>query len=77
MRNVFSAILAVVGAIVLASLLVLPGPVDDTDASALQRSGLSLYIDARTGCQYLSTGRGLTPRLNENGKQICEKKGGK
>lgn len=38
-------------------------------------SNMSLKIDHATGCQYLSNGifGGLTPRLDKNGRQICEK----
>lgn len=47
-------------------------PRDDTDAPG-KRSGLNLYTDNKTGCQYLSApfGRALTPRLDANGQQIC------
>lgn len=35
-------------------------------------SGMALYTDAMTGCQYLSAPFGnLIPRLDRNGKQIC------
>ena len=51
--------------------VVLPVGRDDTDGES--RSGLRLRTDARTGCQYLeSTGGGLTPRLDRNGKHVCE-----
>lgn len=32
-----------------------------------------VYRDRLTGCEYLSTGefKGITPRLREDGKQIC------
>jgi hypothetical protein len=44
---------------------------DDTDP-ADGHSGMSLYIDARTGCQYVAAPFGaLTPRLDRTGKQIC------
>ena len=50
---------------------VLPVGRDDTDGES--RSGLNLRTDARTGCQYLeSMGGGLTPRLDRNGRHICE-----
>ena len=62
----------VVGALALCAYLVTRTP---TDVSALRRSGMTLFVDARTGCQYLSAGRGLTPRLDETGKQICKKGG--
>jgi len=48
---------------------------DDTDKSGWKRSGMQLYTDHKTGCQYLSGGLfgGITPRVDENGKHICEK----
>jgi hypothetical protein len=33
-----------------------------------KRSGMSLLIDHGTGCQYLSVGRSLTPRIASDGK---------
>jgi len=38
------------------------------------RSGLLLYTDHLTGCQYLKGGTlgGITPRLDRSGKQICK-----
>lgn len=47
-------------------------PHDDTDAPG-QRSGLSLYTDRLTGCQYVGTFFSLTPRLNSAGLPICVK----
>lgn len=48
--------------------------VDDTDGT--RRSGMVLYTDAATGCQYLGvSGSGITPRMDEDGYQVC--KGGK
>lgn len=36
---------------------------------------MSVYVDDLTGCQYLRTYKGgITPRLNKDGKQICEVK---
>lgn len=44
---------------------------DDTDAPG-RRSGMRLSTDYRTGCQYLaSPWGGITPRMDRNGKQIC------
>lgn len=45
---------------------------DDTDNYAdRQRSGLVIYTDHRTGCQYLSRFLGgLTPRLDKNSEHI-------
>lgn len=49
-----------------------PMPYDDTD-NPPNRSGMILYTDSLTGCQYLSVSRsgGITPRMGANGKQIC------
>lgn len=44
---------------------------DSTD-TATNRSGMRLYTDAATGCQYLGQPQGgLTPRLDESGRQVC------
>lgn len=46
---------------------------DDTDPPA-GRSDMKIMTDHATGCQYLMSSRGgLTPRLDENGKQMCTK----
>ena len=47
-------------------------PHDNTDPPG-GRSGLGLYIDALTGCEYLSAGLfgGITPRLDRSGKHVC------
>ena len=34
-------------------------------------NGLHGFVDAKTGCEYLSNGRSLTPRMGADGKQIC------
>lgn len=47
-------------------------PMDDTDPPD-GRSGMNLHTDAMTGCQYLSRGS-LTPRLDADGKHICNRK---
>lgn len=45
-----------------------PADYDVTDES----SGMRLYTDAQTGCQYLATpGGSLTPRLSAMGGHIC------
>jgi len=45
----------------------LPFNRNDTDPAWPDHSGLKLYTDRLTGCQYLGTGGSLTPRLS-NGK---------
>ena len=36
------------------------------------RSGLAMYVDNKTGCEYLGRAwGGLTPRLDANGKPSC------
>lgn len=46
------------------------------DVANNKRSSIGLYIDYGTGCHYLALSpfAALTPRLDESGKQICEKK---
>jgi hypothetical protein len=47
-------------------------PIDATDRSWRERSGLQLHIDHGTGCHWLSGLFGPpVPRLDRNGKQIC------
>ena len=47
-------------------------PLDNTDRSKSERSGMTLYTDYGTGCQYLSIGVGtLTPRINDKGEHVC------
>lgn len=46
---------------------------DDTDPPGLgERSGMRLFTDHRTGCQYLSAGPigGITPRLDRDGRHV-------
>lgn len=45
-------------------------PHDDTDPAS-GRSGLRLFTDAKTGCQYVGAGLGITPRLRADGTQVC------
>lgn len=46
---------------------------DNTDSKALgERSGVSLIIDYRTGCNYLYRGGALIPRVDKNNDHICE-----
>jgi hypothetical protein len=46
---------------------------DSTDGD--YRSGLEIRVDNLTGCEYLESRNGLTPRLDLDGRQIC--KGGR
>ena len=46
---------------------------DDTDPSEGKRSGMTLFTDHGTGCQYL--GRAFTaliPRLDRDGNHVCD-----
>lgn len=43
---------------------------DSTDTKTT-KSGMRLYTDALTGCQYLSAGGGLTPRIDSDGEPVC------
>lgn len=52
-------------------IIVFGNPYDGTDSPS-HHSGMAIYTDHGTGCQYL--GRvfgGLTPRLDANSKPIC------
>lgn len=44
---------------------------DDTDPR-VGHSGLNLYTDYGTGCQYVGKGDSITPRMGDNGKQVCK-----
>jgi hypothetical protein len=46
-------------------------PRDDSDPRNGGRSGMSVFTDYLTGCQYLGLRGTLTPRLDKNSKQIC------
>lgn len=54
----------------LASLLTLVA-YDNSDAPPV-RSGMVPLTDHLTGCQYLRTFSGITPRLRADGTQICK-----
>ncbi len=44
------------------------------DSDGVKRSGMIVYTDALTGCQYLGTIMGsITPRLDKDGKIVCVK----
>ena len=75
MKNFFENWLGFIFAVVCLGLLLLlltHVPRDDTDP-ATGRSGLTLMIDALTGCQYLYRMGAITPRMNAEGKQVCVK----
>lgn len=44
---------------------------DNTDTPVGRRSGLGLYVDHLTGCQYLGRSGALTVRLDESGRPMC------
>lgn len=48
---------------------------DDSDWSPWDRSGLTIYTDAKTGVQYLGVGDALTPRIDAQGWPIIDKGG--
>lgn len=59
--------LALVMQIIYASLFI---GRDSTDGE--RRSGMSLHVDAMTGCHYLASQYGgMTPRLDERGRHVC------
>jgi len=44
----------------------------DHDGPRDGASGMRIFTDAKTGCQYLRVGDSITPRLDRNGHQICD-----
>lgn len=71
----FGWALSILGIVAGLSILswVFPSPFDATDnAIAGLRSGMNVMTDHETGCQYLSTLAGITPRLGRDGMQICD-----
>ena len=52
-------------------------PYDDTDDKENNgRSGMVLFTDHGTGCQYVGTGQiwgnsSITPRMDSSGNQVC------
>lgn len=71
-----NALLWLLSVLLFLSLLSVYSPTDDTDFGAWRRSGLQLFTDARTGCQYVARDGALTPRMGADGKQVCNAKGG-
>jgi hypothetical protein len=63
---------ALIALILLTISVVRKTPRDDSDPPG-GMSGLTVYTDAFTGCQYLSRPSGnLTPRLYSDGVQVCK-----
>lgn len=76
MLNVFLLIVL----LFFASQVIGSNGLDDSDYNSKNKSGLTVHIDARTGCHYLQShgifgfGSSLTPRLDGDGNQIVEHK---
>lgn len=71
MISIQRVIAMALGLLVLINLYNVMQPRDSTDSGSA-RSGLSLHVDARTGCHYLGTARGgITPRYDRDGTHIC------
>lgn len=69
-----AAAIAVAALILWAMSELWPADRDATDPAEGERSGMRLYTDAQTGCQYLATSGGsLTPRLSATGEHICDR----
>lgn len=66
------AVVAVALGFVLMGMILPRTPHDNSDPPN-GRSGLSIYTDNLTGCQYLRVGilSALTPRLDSEGKPVC------
>jgi hypothetical protein len=66
------------GAALLATLAACNVGDDTDDRENNHASGMRLYTDYGTGCQYLrGGGGGITPRMDANGKQVCRAAGEK
>jgi len=60
---------------ILIGLLYWRGYLDGNDSDPMNgRSGLHVYTDHKTGCQYLSGffGITITPRMHPDGTQVCK-----
>lgn len=69
----FAIALLIFGLAFAITFYVLPHrPMNETDASPRERSGMTVHRDAVTGCQYVSRFLGgMTPRLDAAGKPMC------
>lgn len=69
--NFVNTTLAVLFALILFVGLSRPNGLGPDDTDGKNRSGLMLYVDNKTGVQYVGTALGgLTVRLDENGKPM-------
>lgn len=72
-RGLLRGLLIGAAVIALVKLLNWLIPYDDSD-SPPRRSGMVIYKDHLTGCEYLGKFfGGVTPRLDTNGRQVCRK----
>lgn len=70
-RKIIAMICAVL-ALVIIGRCYLPESARDSTDTKTARSGMKLFTDALTGCQYLSVGDGgLTPRIDSDGEPVC------
>lgn len=70
----FSAVVIAIAAAILVPFWIgMTSKPVEPDADMAQASSSDLYVstDTLTGCQYLSRGAGLTPRLRADGSHIC------
>lgn len=65
-----SSIYAIVTLIIIGIAVYMALPIDDTDKSRWNRSGMSLHTDNKTGLQYLGKYNALTPRLDQMGNHM-------
>lgn len=69
MKPVIFAAFAMVVAVVLLTITTTAEP-----GTKLEKLPFRVLTDNKTGCDYLETQRGITPRLNPNGTQVCDRK---
>jgi hypothetical protein len=73
-KDAFGYVCALIMAAIIVSILwaLTPFNKDPTDVPGWfsARSGMHHYVDHGTGCEYVGSGS-ITPRLDRNGKHIC------
>ena len=58
-----------IGALLIYGYMYFSGGLDRDSTDGIERSGMGLYVDQLTGCNYLSvSGGGITPRISSDGR---------
>ncbi len=73
-KYIMSELVKTINLIIVAIILIwiisffMPIGRDNTDPAWPDHSGMRLYTDSLTGCQYLGVGEALTPRMSSDSK---------